>query len=197
MLGSALILAALTALAVAACWAFRALLAPRLSPGPAGAAVWFCRILLAAVFLAAAYGKLRDPYAFAVSIHAYRLIPDSWAPAAAVIMPAVETVAALALVTGVLWRGASVLLGGMLVIFLVALAQAILRGIDIDCGCFGKGSSEVSFWLIARNYGLLLCALLPLALDRRRSAHGRAPIAPALDAAMGPGRPERGRDRSH
>jgi len=177
VLVSALILAALSALAAAAGHALLVRLAPRLTGRMGTVLAWACRLTLAAVFLAAAYGKLRDPYAFAVSIHAYRLVPPAWASVSAVVMPAVETVAAIALASGLLWRGGAVILGGLLAVFLVALSQAILRGIDIDCGCFGKGSSPVSFWLIARNYGLILCALLPLALDRLRAGRERAVLS--------------------
>jgi hypothetical protein len=84
-------------------------------------------------------------------------------------MPALEVLASLALVSRVLWRGGALILGTMLLVFVAALFQAILRGIDIECGCFGKGSSPVSFWLIARNYGLLLLALFPLVAERARA----------------------------
>jgi uncharacterized membrane protein YphA (DoxX/SURF4 family) len=161
-----LIFTGLTLAALAAAYGLLLHLARLTTAGVAGRLLaWICRIALAALFLWAAYGKLRDPYAFAASIYAYRIVPAGAATVGGVVMPAIEIVAALALLTGLLWRGAAGVFAAMLVVFVAALFQAILRGIDIRCGCFGEGSSPVSFWLIARNYGLLLLALYPLARD--------------------------------
>ncbi len=131
---------------------------------------WICRYALALVFLWAAVEKGKDPYAFAASIYAYRVVPPGVATVMAIAMPAVEILAALALMTGFLWRGSALVLGGLLLAFSVALFQAILRGIDISCGCFGKDSSPVSFWLIARNALLVLAALFALRMDHRRAS---------------------------
>jgi putative oxidoreductase len=164
-----LLFLALTAVAFAAGRLLLGPLARRASPGRLSRALLGVACLVpAAVFLAAAYGKLRDPYAFAVSIFAYRLVTPGIATVAAVAMPAIEVLAAVALATGILRRGGAIVISAMLVVFIAALFQAIVRGIDIECGCFGKGSSPVSFWLIARNYGLLLLALFPLAAERAR-----------------------------
>ncbi len=166
MLPQILTFAGLTALAAAATYGcVFSTPARRLSPRAAKLLGWVCRLALAAVFILAAVQKLRDPYSFAASIYAYRVAPPVLATIGGVIMPVIEIVASLALVTGLLWRGGASVLGGLLLIFIAALFQAILRGIDIDCGCFGKGSSPVSFWLIARNYGLLILALFLLVRD--------------------------------
>jgi hypothetical protein len=136
---------------------------------------WICRLVVALVFFLAAWGKLQDPFGFAVNTYAYRIVPATWATVTGIALPAVEVLAALALVSPLLWRGGALLLGGLLAFYVFALFQAILRGIDISCGCFGKESSPVSFWLIARNELLFLCALFPLWLDhlRRRTADRR------------------------
>jgi uncharacterized membrane protein YphA (DoxX/SURF4 family) len=169
MAGKLLIFLALTAAAVGVGWLWLGRIARGMSPGRGRTALLLAsRWIPAAVFLVAAYGKLRDPYAFAVSVYAYRLLPASLATVFAALVPAIEVFAALAFATGLLWRGGAAVLGGLLLIFIAGLFQAILRGIDIDCGCFGKGSSPVSFWLIARNYGLLLLALFPTVVDRHR-----------------------------
>ena len=43
----------------------------------------------------------------------------------------------------------------MLVAFIVALSQALLRGIDLRCGCFG-GSELASWWTVARDVVMLV-----------------------------------------
>jgi uncharacterized membrane protein YphA (DoxX/SURF4 family) len=164
-----LIFLALTAIAIGIGWFWLGRISRRMPPGGGRTVlILTSRWIPAAVFLVAAYGKLRDPYAFAVSVYAYRLLPASLATVFAVLVPAIEVFAALGFATGLLWRGGAVVLGGLLLIFIAGLLQAILRGINIDCGCFGKGSSPVSFWLIARNYGLLLLTLFPIAVERSR-----------------------------
>lgn len=139
-----------------------------LSPRGLSVAGWIFRAGLAAVFILAAVPKLIDPYGFAVNVFAYRAVSPFLATLTAVVLPPIELVAALALVSGLFWRGAAVATAGMLIIFIVMLFRAIVLGIDITCGCFGKASHEVSFWLIAQDYGLLILALSALSWDWRR-----------------------------
>jgi uncharacterized membrane protein YphA (DoxX/SURF4 family) len=103
-----LIFLALTALALAAARLGLGTLARRRVPR---VLLWIVRLVPAAVFLLAAYGKLRDPYGFAASIYAYRILPASLSTIAAVVMPAIEVLAALALATGLLWRGGAIEIG--------------------------------------------------------------------------------------
>ena len=139
-----------------------------LSPRTLAILGWVLRLVLAGVFVRAALPKLIDPYSFATDIFAYRVVPPMWAAIGAIVMASVEIVAAAALVTGIFWRGGAITLGGMLVVFIAMIFQAILRGIDIHCGCFGESSHAVSFSLIAQDFGLLLCAIVPLAWSLRR-----------------------------
>ncbi len=134
---------------------------------------WICRLALAGVFVYAAWEKLLDPYAFASNTYAYRLVPPVVANVTGIALPAMEVLAAVALLTGVLKRGAALFFLGLLAFFVFALFQAILRGIDIHCGCFGKESHPVSFWLIAQDQALIVAALYVLATDYRRR-RGRA-----------------------
>ena len=47
--------------------------------------------------------------------------------------------AGLAVLTGWLRSGGLLLLNASLVIFAVALVSAWVRGLDVECGCFGSG----------------------------------------------------------
>ncbi len=120
------------------------------------------RVALAAIFAFAAIPKLGDAAAFARDIDNYHVLPVEWAATAAVMMPPLELVVALALLVGFHARGAALLSAGMLLVFAGAMAQAIARGIDLDCGCFGSAlAMEVSGWSITRN--LVLASLsLPI-----------------------------------
>jgi putative oxidoreductase len=114
--------------------------------------VVLARLALAAVLAFAAVPKLGDAAGFARDIDNYHLLPVAWAAYAAVLMPPLELVVALALLVGIHARGAALVSAGMMVVFAGAMAQAIARGIDLDCGCFGSAlAMEVSGWSILRN----------------------------------------------
>ena len=66
----------------------------------------------------------------------------------------VELAAGLALALGVAARGAALVLSGLLGVFIGALSQALLRGIDLRCGCFG-GGGPATWGTVARD-GLML-----------------------------------------
>lgn len=125
------------------------------------------RLGLAGLFFYAGFAKLRDPSAFAREIANYQLFPEL-APHAAASLPAIEIVAALALLLPLeRWRRAGALLVfGLLATFLVAVTSVVLRGVDIDCGCFGSGSGPVSWWTVARNASLSALALYLVFADR-------------------------------
>jgi len=99
------------------------------------------RWVLAAIFLAAAVPKILDPAGFAGDIANYSMAPRSLVNLIAITLPWIEALTGLALLTGLLREGAVLLVNLMMVAFLVALAQAGLRGLDIDCGCFGHGTA--------------------------------------------------------
>jgi uncharacterized membrane protein YphA (DoxX/SURF4 family) len=120
------------------------------------------RFVVAAVFLTAALPKIGDPTTFATDIDNYRMLPDALIGPFAVGVPLLEALIGLALVTGVYARGAAVLASGLLVAFAIAMVQAIVRGIDLDCGCFGHVVETRVGWLsVMRNVLLLVaCAVV-------------------------------------
>ncbi|MGD0298073.1 MAG: MauE/DoxX family redox-associated membrane protein [Bryobacteraceae bacterium] len=98
------------------------------------------RSALAAVFLYAAYMKLREPWLlFAMSIDAYQILPEWAALTLGRILPWLELFLGLLLLTGFGLRysaaGASILLGG----FFAVMVRAYVMGMKIDCACFGLG----------------------------------------------------------
>ncbi|MCX6601722.1 MAG: hypothetical protein NT025_09185 [bacterium] len=105
---------------------------------------WICRLLVAGTFLLAAVPKLLDPLSFAKAIVNYRLIlpliGQSYVYPAAIFMPALEAVGALALLFNHWRRVGSLVCGALLVFFILLIGQAVLRGLNIDCGCFGTGA---------------------------------------------------------
>lgn len=129
---------------------------------------WALRLGLGGLFVWAGALKLQDPAAFATDIANYQLFP-SVAPLAAVTLPMVELVLGLALIAAPqAWRrGGALASAGLMAVFTAAIGQAVLRGIRIECGCFGGASSPVTWWTVARDVLLLAAAVALLALESR------------------------------
>jgi hypothetical protein len=129
------------------------------------------RLALAALFLVAGALKLGDPTRFAIEITNYRLLPEL-APYLAVVLPPVEMVLGFALLAMPReWRkGALVALVGLLVMFTVAVAQVVARGINVDGGCFGGASGPVTALTVVRDLALLAMAILLWVIEWRRGA---------------------------
>ncbi len=130
------------------------------------AAGWLGRLVAGGVFVYAGVHKLLDPAAFAQDIANYQAFPWwTWNLAAAVV-PMVEILAGLAVLTGFKRRAGAIVLGSLTIAFLGLIASVIFRGIDLDCGCFGEvaEASAVGWPLFFRDLGLLaaiLAAALP------------------------------------
>jgi len=126
-----------------------------------------CRLVVGGVFIWASLDKLAHPGEFAKAIHHYRLVPYALLHPVALLLPAVEFVAGAALVVGWWRRGAAILCGVMLLVFIVAIATALVRGLDISCGCFNTdGGHGVGLDLLWRDLLLLLACLPPLLAAR-------------------------------
>lgn len=147
------------------------------------ALLWASRILLGAVFLYAAWYKITDLPAFAKSIHNYGMVPEGLLPLFATVLAGVEVVTGLALVTGVWRKGAALVVSGMLVMFIVAIAAAYVRGKSIECGCFtaemsAEKAGEVRAHMLRRiveDVGMLLLGV-NLLLQERGEAGASAPL---------------------
>jgi putative oxidoreductase len=128
------------------------------------------RVGLAALFVWAGAAKLGDPLAFTDEIANYRLLPQL-APLLGAALPMIEVVAGLVLVIGpTLWRaGAALLILGLLVAFTGAVSAAWLRGIDVACGCFGKGGGFVDSMTVLRDLAFVAWAAIVLARVLRSS----------------------------
>jgi len=126
----------------------------------------FLRLLglfLGGVLIWASLDKLRYPDRFADIVREYDMLPAGLVNAFALVMPWAEVVTGAALILG-LWRRAAGLLSvALFAAFMVSIAQALLRGLEIECGCFdvsGMSASKAGWDLFARDAGLLLASAL-------------------------------------
>ncbi len=143
------------------------------------------RLAIAGIFLFAGASKLRDPTGFAVEIGYYELLPGL-APYVAIVLPMIEVVAGLTLLLAPrLWRrAAAVVCAVLMAAFTFAASAALVRGLNIDCGCFGGGSGPITWLTLVRDGVLLaLCGWLiwdpsrPIA--RNSLSAGSSPSTPS------------------
>lgn len=106
------------------------------------------RIVLGAVFMYASFDKMANPEAFANIIDNYHLLPFQLVNPLAIFLPWMEFITGLLLVTGKWVKGSLLIYTTILVVFIIALSQALIRGLDISCGCFSVHPSTTSeVWL--------------------------------------------------
>ncbi len=124
-----------------------------------------CRLVVGGVFVYASWDKLLHPAAFATAVDHYHLVPYSLLHPMAYGLPLLELITGTALILGLCRRGAALLAGALTVVFMIAIASALYRGLDITCGCFHTdGGHAVGVSLLVRDLVLLILCLPPLLL---------------------------------
>ena len=119
-----------------------------------------CRIAVGLVMLVAALAKIGNPAALATQIVHYHVIPAGPENLVAVTLPWVELLTGLALVSGVRARSGAWLAVAMMVLFTLSVAQAMARGLDFECGCFGTAdATRVGVKKLLENLALTGAAL--------------------------------------
>ena len=127
---------------------------------------WFgllARLILGGVLFAAGYLKIGTPDKSQMAVRAYEMLPISIANLLGLVLPFVEVVIGALLILGSLTRFMAVLGGFTMIVFIIAIAQAWARGLNIYCGCFGGGGSvapgETKYLQeILRDIGLVFLA---------------------------------------
>ena len=122
---------------------------------------WFfllLRLVIGGAFLYAGYLKIREPQAFADSIASFKILPIELINVMALGLPPLEIILGVMLVTG--WRMRVASFGVLLlsIIFAFALGQALMRGLQVDCGCFGSGKPSTLKTFLALGRDVLLIA---------------------------------------
>ncbi len=131
--------------------------------------VRICQIAIGLIFVVAAVAKIADLPTFAREIHNYRLAPVWSENLLAMTLPWVELLAGLALVVGLRRRAGAVIALALMLVFTAAVGAAWARGLDFQCGCFGKlGAARIGAQKFAENLGWIVLAAL--AVVRPRSA---------------------------
>lgn len=127
------------------------------------------RLFVGVSFIYASFYKIIEPTLFARSIWYYHMVPGELINPMALLLPWVELIVGLSLIIGVYYRGAVLLVNMMVIMFMIALTSAAVRGIDIDCGCFKPGKASSQSALNTLWYDLVLLVMtLQLWFSRSR-----------------------------
>jgi len=135
------------------------------------------RLAVGITFVYAAVDKIIHPDQFARIIYNYHQVPGQLINIFALFLPWVELITGVLVIVGYWEKAATVMIGGMLVMFIIALSMALVKGVNIECGCFSttsKAKGPVKD-LIFRDVLLLLsCGVILwakqswLAIERQR-----------------------------
>jgi uncharacterized membrane protein YphA (DoxX/SURF4 family) len=121
------------------------------------------RIVLGGLFVYAGAVKVLEPLGFAQDIRNYYLVGQAPSFIAAVVLPWLEILAGVALVAGIWKHGAALVISGLLVFFIALTVVTMIRGLDVDCGCFGAIDRKAGLSVILEDLAMLylgLCLLL-------------------------------------
>ncbi|PTY02210.1 DoxX family protein [Verrucomicrobia bacterium LW23] len=141
------------------------------------------RVAIGGVFVYAGWLKMLDPIAFGDSIATYQLLPAPLIGLTALTLPPLEILLGAWLLSGIQPRYPA--FGTLLlsVVFALAISQGIIRGIPIDCGCFGGGSATSPWVTLGRDL-LIVLASAYLYLHSRPLAHEVAPSTAGRETAQ-------------
>lgn len=137
------------------------------------------RVFLGAVFVYAAYVKLKAPwYMFAANIYSYQMLPSWVSEYIARTLPAFELVLGLVLISGFKLRWSALISGLLLLAFWLSMAVAYSKGLAINCGCFGDGEPLSKLTLLRDGLLVIAAGLL------WRFSSPRANTARAIDSPV-------------
>lgn len=125
-------------------------------------ALFSMRMILGGVFSFSAWSKIMAPQALADAIVGFEIIPESIALEAAIMLIWLELICGIFMILGLWARATVIVITGMLTLFEIGLISVVVRGIEVNCGCFGQFSEMAVGWdtIIRNMVQLVFCASL-------------------------------------
>lgn len=119
------------------------------------------RIVLAVIFIFSGIEKISNPSGFSEAISNYRLFPLFSVNLIAISLPWIELVVGLLLLVGIKIKENVLIINFLMSFFILIVFIALVRGLDINCGCFGTvNSQKVGIFKIIENIFLLVGGIL-------------------------------------
>jgi putative oxidoreductase len=125
------------------------------------------RLVLGFIFIYAGAEKIASPIKFAESISNYQLMNAFFITLTSVVLPWIEVFCGIMLISGIAVKENAFIISAMLTIFILAGIVSIIRGLDIDCGCFGDDSAKLGFMKIFENTLLLFTGIILMIYNSR------------------------------
>ena len=124
---------------------------------------YILRLLLGVLFIYASIDKIKSPEKFLKILYNYQLIPHILLNPTAVILPWLECIVGISLITGIFLEGGVIWANLLLIIFFLALLIDFLKGMNINCGCFNLSEDPSAqhnmLWYLLRDLFLMLIAM--------------------------------------
>lgn len=119
------------------------------------------RVVVGGIFIYASLDKIANPAEFARIVYNYHLAPGDLVNLVAIILPWLELICGLSVIAGYYKDGSILIINFMMVIFMVAIAVNVIRGVDLECGCFTVSSRARgnALSLLYRDFGLLVICI--------------------------------------
>jgi putative oxidoreductase len=129
------------------------------------------RAVVGFIFVVASIPKIADTTSFMKSIEVYGLFPYFIISITAIFLPWLELVVGVFLIFGILLRGSSLLSSVLFFTFSILITVTLLRGLSIDCGCFGSDGASLSWKRLIEDVGLLILSLQILSGSIKTNVH--------------------------
>jgi putative oxidoreductase len=137
--------------------------------------VFLLRLILGGLLVVTGALKVGHAPELASAIAGFRLLPGGVVAPMALVLPFFELLIGFYLVAGLFTRAVAWISVVQFVLYAVAIASAVIRGIPANCGCFGPNDQATADWPhVAFDLGLALIAYVIarfapgiLAVDRR------------------------------
>jgi len=118
--------------------------------------LFLARVFLGTMWVLAGIEKIADPAQFSRDISNYHLLPFGLENTVAIVLPWLELFIGLSLIFGLYINSASFISGALMVVFILFISQAMVRGFNIECGCGLKEGQMVGWEKIFENILFLL-----------------------------------------
>jgi len=120
------------------------------------------RLFLGIIFIWASVDKILSPADFAKIVYNYRILPDFMINMFGIILPWLEFFCGIFLVVGFRTQSSALILSILLIVFMIALSAAIVRDLNINCGCFStdpEPGSRLGYSLLLRDLFMLVMSV--------------------------------------
>lgn len=118
------------------------------------------RLILAFIFILSALEKFKSLESFALNVDVYQIFPAIVVNLIVVIIPWLELFIGFGLLFKFKLRANLLLYLILMIGFTILVVIAMIKGLDIECGCFGESSTRVGVQKIVENMIIILGNLI-------------------------------------